>query len=114
MIDLVLTLIGPDRPGTLVTLDEGAYSARAAATPDGRVLWLVDNVDEDASVPELRYLSLEAGRVVRLSTFPTPFTGPFTLRAVNNAEVLVVGAEMGSDSTDVPVRSLILRLSTSC
>ena len=106
--------IGPDTPGTLLTLDEGAYSARPAAMPDGSIVWLVDRFETGAPVPQLRLLGVANGRVVRLAAFPSPFTGSFTVRPVAASEVLVVGAEMGSDSTDVPVRSLILRLSTSC
>ena len=106
--------IGPDAPGTIVTLDEGSFSSRPAAMPDGSVVWLVDRYETGAPVAELRLLGVANGRVVRLAAIPSPFTGSFTVLSTNNSEVLVVGAEMGSDSTDVPVRSLILRLSTSC
>jgi hypothetical protein len=106
--------IGPDAPGTVVTLDDAAFAVRPAAMPNGNMVWLVDHAEPDAAVPELRLLGIANGQVVRLASIASPFAGLFAVRATLPNEVIVVGPEMGSDSTDVPVRSLILRLSTSC
>lgn len=106
--------IGPNAPGTIVTLDEHATVARPAAMADGDMVWVVDHADTLATAPELRLLAVRDGQVVRLASLPSPFTASFNVRAVAPTEVVVVGPETSWDPTDVPVRSLILRLSTSC
>jgi hypothetical protein len=106
--------IGRDTPGTIVTLDERANTARAAELADGSPVWVVDHVDTVAAAPELRLLGMRDGQVMRLASLSSPFTAFFNVRAVAPTEVVVVGPEVRWDSTGVPVRSLILRLSTSC
>jgi hypothetical protein len=110
--------IGPDTPGTLLTLAESSVYARPAVMPDGSVAILVDHFEDGpptpASRPELRLLRVAEGAIERLTTFRSPFTGSFIVRAVSDTEVLALGAELLSDPSGERVRSLILRLSTSC
>jgi len=105
--------ISSESPGTLVTLDEMASVVSPAAMPDGTVLWIVEHRLLGV-VGELRLLGFEDGQVTQLTSLPSPFTAGLAVRAVAPNEVLVVGPEMDSDSIGVPVRSLLLRLSTSC
>jgi hypothetical protein len=106
--------ITPDSPGTLVMLDELAYAARPAAMPDGSVIWVVDHLGVDLPTAELRVLRVANGEVVRVTSFPSPFLSSFTVRAAAPTEILAVGPEVNWSPIGVPVRSLILRLSTSC
>jgi hypothetical protein len=106
--------IGADSPGIVVTLDEFATFARPASMPDGTVVWIVDHWQSPGIAPEFRLLGIHNGQATRLASFPSPFTAALAVSALAPEEVLVVGPEMSSDSIGVPVRSLILRLSTSC
>ncbi len=106
--------ITPDAPGTLVTLADGVYFARSAPMPSGSLTWLAYLYPSATPTAEVALFTYANGGIGRLAAFVSPFTGTFQARPVGDVEVLVVGAEMGSDSIDVPVRSLILRLTTSC
>ena len=83
-------------------------------TPDGTIAWLAEHEDRATRSKELRLLRLDGSRVVRAATAPSPFTGFFATAPNGADEVLLVGPQMGLVPTETPVRSLILRLSTSC
>jgi hypothetical protein len=78
------------------------------------VAWIADHEDLVTRQREIRLLRLEGARVVRAAAVPSPFTGFFRVQPLGIDEVLLVGPQMGLVSPETPVRSLILRLSTSC
>ncbi len=106
--------IGPEGPGMLITLDEQTFDVRAVAMSEGTMVWIVNPSTTDGRTPELRILTNESGRVEHLTTIPDPFPGTYTVRALSPREFVVVGPELRLDTIGVPVRSLLLRLSTSC
>ena len=108
------TGITSDGAGPLVALDDNAPNLSPLRLPDGALAWLVEHEERTTRAKELRLLRLDGSRIVRAASAPSPFTGFF--RAVPNgpAELLLVGPQMGLTPTETPVRSLILRLSTSC
>jgi hypothetical protein len=107
------------RPGSesdsIVQLDDDVEYVHSLTMPDGSLAWLVEHhVDRDAQREELRLLRLDGANVVRTATVPSPFTGFLKVAPAGPNEVLLVGPQMGRVATETPVRSLILRLSTSC
>jgi hypothetical protein len=100
---------------SIVRLDDDAMHLSAMTMPDGSLAWVADHLlDRTGRNKELRLLRLDGSRVVRLATVRNPFTGFFSARPYGPDEVLLVGPQMGLVPTETPVRSLILRLSTSC
>jgi hypothetical protein len=108
------TGIAPGAPGTVIELDDNVEYVHSTMMPDGSLTWVVEHIDPETRREELRVLRLDGSRVVRVATAPSPFTGFFRIRSAGPNEVLLVGAQMGRESPETPVRSLILRLSTSC
>jgi hypothetical protein len=103
-----------DSPGSIVQLDDGAEYVYSTTMPDGSLAWIVEHIDPETGREELRLLRVEGTRVVRAATAPSPFTGFFRIQAAGPDEILLVGPQMGRAPPETPVRSVILRLSTSC
>jgi hypothetical protein len=83
--------------------------------PDGSLAWVADHmIDGTQENKELRLIRLDGSQVIRSATVRNPLTGFFAARPAGRGEVLLVGPHMGRVQTETPVRSLILRLSTSC
>jgi hypothetical protein len=110
----VRTGITASGAGPVIALDDNAPNLLTMRMADMRLAWMVEHENRITGVKELRLLHLEGSSIVRAASAPSPFTGFF--RAVPNgpAEVLLVGPQMGLTPTETPVRSLILRLRTSC
>jgi hypothetical protein len=100
---------------SIVELDDDVEHLYSLTMPDGALAWIAEHhVDRLARREELRLLRLDGSRVVRAATLPSPFTGFFEVAPNGRDEVLLVGPQMGLAPPETPVRSLILRLSTSC
>ena len=100
--------------GTFLTLDENARNLYTMVQPDGSIAWLAEHEDRPTRYKELRLLRFDGARVLRAASAPSPFTGFFATAPYGADEVLLVGPQMGLAPPETPVRSLILRLSTSC
>ncbi|HUF77023.1 MAG TPA: hypothetical protein VMM35_12135 [Longimicrobiales bacterium] len=106
--------IGPDSEGTPVDLDREVPQVLSLRSPDGAPRWLLTHVNEDRSV-DLRLLGPRAlFGAERMAAAPSPYLGFLAALARTPQEAIVVGPEVSSDPADPFVRSLILRLSTSC
>jgi hypothetical protein len=108
------TDIRPGNAGTLLALDDNARHLYSIERPDGTIAWLAEHEDRETRYKELRLLRLDGSRIVRAASAPSPFTGFFATAPHGADEVLLVGPQMGLAPPETPVRSLILRLSTSC
>jgi hypothetical protein len=109
------TRIGPGSvPDSIVELDDHVEYVYSMTMPDGSLAWVVEHIDRATGREELRLLRLDGSRVVRVASVPSPFTGFFRVQPTGPTEVLLVGPQMGRVPTETPVRSLFLRLSTSC
>jgi hypothetical protein len=106
--------IRPDGAGQVVLLDDNALHLYPMTMSDGSLAWITEHQDRRTRSKELELLRLDGSRVVRVASAPSPFTGFFRAMPNGPHEVLLVGPEMGLVQTETPVRSLILRLSTSC
>jgi hypothetical protein len=106
--------IRPDSAGQVVLLDDNALHLYPMTMSDRSLAWIAEHQDRRTRGKELRLLLLDGSRVVRAASAPSPFTGFFRAMPNGPDEVLLVGPEMGLVQTETPVRSLILRLSTSC
>jgi hypothetical protein len=109
------TGIRPGAADSIVQLDDNALHLYDLTMPDGSLAWVADHlIDGTLENKELRLLRLDGSRVVRLAAVRNPLTGFFAAQPAGPDEVLLVGPQMGRVQTETPVRSLILRLSTSC
>ena len=108
------TNIRQESAGTLLTLDDNARNLYTLIQPDGSIAWLAEHEDRPTRYKELRLLRFDGARVLRAASAPSPFTGFFATAPYGANEVLLVGPQMGLAPPETPVRSLILRLSTSC
>jgi len=106
--------IRPDRASQVVLLDDNALHLYPMTMTDGSLAWIAEHQDRRTRSKELELLRLDGSLVVRVASAPSPFTGFFRAMPNGPDEVLLVGPEMGLVQTETPVRSLILRLSTSC
>ncbi len=107
--------IGSDGGGRRLTLDSSVSQIMALRAGDGGPEWLVVHQDESGPSPELRLL--EPGRVSvpeRRLTTVSPYLGFLAAASHAPSEVLVVGPQYSADPTNQFLRSLIIRLSTSC
>jgi hypothetical protein len=100
--------------GPVIELDDNAIHLYSLTMPDRSLAWIADHENRTTLQRELRLLRLEGSRVVRAAAAPSPFTGFFRVQPSSSDEVLLVGPQMGRVPPETPVRSLILRLSTSC
>jgi hypothetical protein len=106
--------------GVEYVLADHVENVYAVPTPGSSVAWLLDYVGPDPSPDpvarshELRLVRIVNSQVTLLASTPSPFVGYVQVEALSEAEILVVGAQMGLARPQVPVRSLILRLSASC
>jgi hypothetical protein len=88
--------------------------------PDGSTAWLVDYVgpnptrDPVTRRHDLRLVRIIDERPTVVASAPSPFVGTFSVHPLGLDDILVVGPQMGLVRPQVPVRSLILRLSASC
>ncbi|MGE0161039.1 MAG: hypothetical protein AB7T31_16700 [Gemmatimonadales bacterium] len=101
-------------PGPIVELDDNAPHLRTLTMPDGSPAWIAEHLDPVTQQKELRVLRLDGTRILRAAAVPSPFTGFFSARARDANDIVLVGPQMGRVSPETPVRSLVLRLSTSC
>jgi hypothetical protein len=102
-------------PGTEVLLDDAAVQLVTVRGHDARSWFVVDHVDSVTSARELRLVGVDpSGRPHRLISVANPYTGYFAALATSATEALVVGPEFSPDPARPTVRSLLLRLSTSC
>jgi hypothetical protein len=108
------TDIRPGSAGPVTVLDDDALHLYSMTMSDGSLAWLAEHEERVTGDKELRLLRLDGSRVVRVASAPSPFTGFFRAQPSGPSEVLLVGPEMGLVPPETPVRSLILRLSTSC
>jgi hypothetical protein len=106
--------IRPDSAGPVVLLDDSALHLYPMTMSDSSLAWIAEHQDGRTRRKELELLRLDDMRVSRVASAPSPFTGFFRAKSNGPDEVLLVGAQMGVVQTETPVRSLILRLSTSC
>ena len=82
--------------------------------PDGVPTWVVDHIDPITQQSELRLVRDTPEGVSITRRLPNPYTGFFGALPLAPSEVLVVGPEFNPDPAHPTVRSLILRLSSSC
>jgi hypothetical protein len=108
------------RAGTSYVLDRHAPEVYPTVLPDGSITWLVDYIgpnpspDPVARKHELKLVRIIDGRPTVVASAPSPFVGTFSVHPLGVDDILVVGPQMGLVRPQVPVRSLILRLSASC
>jgi hypothetical protein len=101
--------------GTLIDLDRAVLQVVPLQSPDGTPRWIVAHANVAMREIELRVLtpgSLFSAE--RTAAMPSPYLGFLAALARTPQEAIVVGPEVSSDPADPFVRSLILRLSTSC
>ena len=108
------TEIRSGNAGTLLALDDNARNLHTIIQADGTISWLAEHQDRATRRKELRLLRRDGSRVLPVVSTPSPFTGFFATAPHGANEVLLVGPQMGLAPPETPVRSLILRLSTSC
>lgn len=106
--------VAPDRPGRLIVVDESAAVVRPFVTDEAEPAWVVHHVNDITGAEDLRLLLPEGLGVVTALSVPYPYTGFYAPIAVAPGEVLVTGAEFSPDPARPTVRSLTLRLSSSC
>ena len=109
--------IRPDNEGALLALDRAVLQIVPLPGPGANDAprWIISRVNQAARRLDLKILGprpLFGG--APLASVPSPYLGFFGALTRTREEVVVVGSEMGSDPADPFVRSLILRLSTSC
>jgi hypothetical protein len=106
--------LGTDAPGTLVSVDPKAEQAKPVATTAGVPAWVVHHTNDVPGSAELRFVRFNEGRADLIWTIPYPYTGYYAALATGPDEVLVTGSEFDPDPARPTVRSLTLRLSTTC
>ena len=101
-------ILGEVRGGEAVEM----IQAMALRLSDRQVAWLVASTVEPSDTEPLTLVAPGSpGGARRLGGVPYPFTAPATAIAAEDDELLVLGAEY---RPDLFLRSLLLRLSTSC
>jgi hypothetical protein len=106
--------IGPDTAGVALVLDSPAQQAKPIDAPDGAPAWVVQHVNSVTGLSELRLVRAEGRDVSVEWAIPYPYTGFYAATAASPDEVLVTGSEFDPDPARPTVRSLTLRLSSSC
>ena len=110
-------LLGADgvSDGTLIDLDREVLQSIPLRLRGHDPRWIVAAVDEAAQRVDLRMLAPRSlFGAERLASVSSPYLGFLAALARTPEEALIVGAEVSSNPADPFVRSLILRLSTSC
>jgi len=106
--------ISTDSPGTPLVVDAHAQQAKPLTLANGTPAWVVQHVSEITGLADLRLVRLE-GRGTTVSwRIPYPYTGYYAATPAGPNEVLVTGSEFDPDPARPTVRSLTLRLSSSC
>ena len=107
--------IGEGAGGAPVALDPSVLGIMALNPPGGPPQWLVTHADEATQSVQLRLLSPGSPfGPRRLADTPSPFVAFQAALALSVNDVLVVGPEYDPEPPNSLLRSLILRLSTSC
>ena len=105
--------LGETRDGPIVQLD--SVVSRSAPIPGvaGIPLWVTDHI-ESSQQRTLRFLTEAGGRPVELTSFPNPFTGPFTAAAHGPSGILISGPLFQADPAYPRLVSLLIRLHVEC
>jgi len=106
--------VGADHPGELLLLDPSTEQAKPIGMPDGSPAWVVQHVNAVTGLDELRLLRIEGPGTHIAQRIPYPLRGFYAALATGPDEVLVTGSEFNPDPAHATVRSLTLRLSSSC
>ena len=106
--------IRPGSAGRELMLDENAAQVVPLEMADGVPTWIVDHVNPITQQIELRLVRATPRSASVVLTVPSPYTGFFGAVSTAPYEVFVAGPEFNPDPARPTVRSLILRLSTSC
>jgi len=107
--------LGRAREGARLDLDRRVLQVLPLEPLAGRPRWLVSRVAPDGRSLELRLLEPQrpAGGEL-LASAPSPYLAFLASLALPPSEALVVGPEVSPDPDYPFVRSLVLRLSTTC
>ena len=103
-----------DTAGTRLIVHANAQQAQSFEMAEGVLAWVVQHTNEATGSAELRLVRRDEGRADVIWTIPYPYTGYYAATASGPNEVLVTGSEFDPDPARPTVRSLTLRLSTSC
>lgn len=105
-----------DHPGSEIRLDPSAFQILSLGELGGHPAWLLNHLIDGGRAGELTVVRLPRSRpgVVESSGVPNPYPSFFATLPLGADEVVVVGPEVDRDPAEPTVRSLVLRLSTSC
>jgi hypothetical protein len=107
--------IGPGGERTPVDLDPDASRVLPFAPADQEPLWLIAHADPGSQERGLELLAPGSPfGPRRVGSLPSPFVLSHTAAVVSPTELVVVGPQYDPDPANGFLRSLILRLSTSC
>jgi hypothetical protein len=102
--------------GTEVSLDPDAFDIHPLGEPGGHPTWLVNHLVDHGRSAELTVVRVRRSHSITVESggVPNPYPSFFAALALGDDEIVVVGPEVDRDPEAPTVRSLVIRLSTSC
>jgi hypothetical protein len=104
----------PLRDGRTLELDSDVNQVLPVNGPTRFPLWVAEHNDRDTGAREIRVLADSSGSMQVLAAFPSPFTGPFGVAAIDASEILVSGPLFHADPARPRLVSLLIRARVEC